>query len=172
MTEPIHSDIAEKNYDDFTFRPPRPSDAANIHHLVSASGVLDINSTYCYMLMGAHYAQTCTVVEDGEKMIGALCGYIPPEKEDTLFVWQITTDKQYRRLGVAEAMIESIIARLSPTAKFLEATVCPGNQGSLAFFEAFAAKRSTTVVKSLLFPASLFREASHEDEYLLRIGPL
>ncbi|MFT4849076.1 MAG: L-2,4-diaminobutyric acid acetyltransferase [Sediminicola sp.] len=156
----------------FTFRSPTLSDGPDMYDLVKSSGNLDLNSRYCYLLLGTHFSETCLVGFDGSEMIGVICAYRPPEKQNCLFVWQITTAEEYRTKGIADSMLDHLVKKLQPTMNCIEATVCLQNDASLAFFESFASKKNTAFKKDLIFPTRLFKEDAHEDEYLINIGPL
>lgn len=157
---------------EIVFRPPRPTEGVAVHDLVAGSPPLDVNSEYCYLLMCSHFADTCTVAERDGKLIGIQTGYRKPNETDTLFVWQIAVSPEGRGLGIGRGIIEHLISRFPDGAiRYLEQTVTKSNAASRALFESIARRHETEVNESLLFGDAHFGAASHEAEYLLRIGP-
>ena len=104
--------------------------------------------------------------------MGFVSAYIPPTKKDTLFVWQVAVDKDYRKNGIAAKMINSILLRSScRDVLFLEATVTPSNDPSKRLFASAASQFNAKLDTAPFFAKDEF-ENSHEAEDLVRIGPL
>src|SRR3546814_13200500 len=70
------------------YRPPRKTDGTRIWALIRSIAALDDNSLYCNLLQCSHFAGTCALAEIDGRAVGWISGYLPPEKPDTLFVWQ------------------------------------------------------------------------------------
>lgn len=154
-------------------RMPDLADGWAIHDLVSRSHPLDLNSIYCYLLLCDHFRETCIVAEHGSSIVGFISAYVPPAKGETLFIWQVAVDVTMRNRSLATAMLEGLLDRDHGTVCFLETTVTPSNQASMAFFSAFAKRRGATLTKTPCFGEELFGPGSgHEEEILVRIGPL
>lgn len=158
---------------DLRLRSPVPSDAAAITRLIEACRPLDVNSTYAYLLLCHHFADTCVVAERDGQIVGFLSAYLPPGRSDTLFIWQVAIAATVRGQGLASALIEHVLSQDSGTAvRFVEATVSPSNAASQALMQSLARRRAVECRVSELFPASLFDGATqHEAEELYRIGP-
>jgi L-2,4-diaminobutyric acid acetyltransferase len=154
-------------------RRPASSDAAAIQRLIEACRPLDVNSTYAYLLLCHHFADTCVVAESDAETTGFLSAYLPPGREDSLFVWQVAVAESARGQRLASSMIEEALGRKAcASVRFLEATVSPSNRASRALFEGFAARRGAECQVSELFPVKVFDGVqSHEPEELFRIGP-
>ena len=164
---------------DLRLRCPNPADAAGITRLIEACRPLDVNSTYAYLLLCHHFAGTCVVAEQHGGIAGFLSAYVPPGRNDTLFVWQVAVSNTARGQGLASSLIEEVMSRDAGEAvRFLEATVSPSNRASQALLRSFARRHGTECRVSACFPQSLFGEPSaheasaHEAEELYRIGPL
>ena len=71
------------------FRAATPDDGAAIWRLVQATGTLELNSAYFYLLFATDFGDTCLVAERDGRMVGAVVGYHPPRHPDTAFVWQV-----------------------------------------------------------------------------------
>ena len=156
-------------------RAPRASDAAAIWELVEASGVLDLNSPYAYLLLCTHFARTAVVATRNGELIGFVLGYKRPDDGHTAFVWQVGVAERARGRGVGRALLEAWFARCArdPNVHFLEATITPANDASRALFCSFARQHGAGLLERVEFPASLFPAgAGHEEEICLRIGPL
>ncbi len=163
----------EKNMEDFLFREPVLGDGAAIYKLVKRSPPLDLNSRYCYLLLGDHFSKTCIVAEHRSDIVGFISAYPHPKKHDTLFVWQVVVDKQMRGRRLAGDMLERLLARGDPSrVSFIETTVTPSNRSSLRFFQTFADTKGAGCRRVSYLTEDLFGEGRHDEEVLLSIGPL
>ena len=153
-------------------RMPEIKDGKHIYRLVKNSKVLDLNSEYLYLLIGAHFKQTSCVVEIDGKLAGFVSAYVPPGQPDALFVWQIAVGKTQRKRGLALAMLKDIINRpFCVPIKYLQASIAPSNYPSRALFTTLARDLAADYDEQPLFESSHFSK-SHESEPLLIIGPL
>ncbi|MCB1019372.1 MAG: diaminobutyrate acetyltransferase [Bryobacterales bacterium] len=154
-------------------RIPTPADAAGVRALVEACPPLDVNSTYAYLLLCSHFAQTCVLAEIDGEPAGFLSAYIKPTDPSTLFVWQVAVSPQARGRGVGSRMLDEAFARdASHGARYVEATISPGNAASWALFKTFAQKRGAACTSADQFRPEDFGPEAHEEERLLRIGPI
>jgi len=154
------------------FRQPGREDGPTLWRLARASGGLEVNSAYSYIMMAHFFGPTCVLAEDAGRPIGFVSGFIPPERPDTVFVWQIGVDPGERGRGLGRAMLSALVSRPAcATVRYLDATVTPSNRASRSLFSGFARAMGTAMAESEGFPASLFPEGAHEAEHLLRIGP-
>jgi len=156
-----------------TFRPPSPSDGREMWRLARESGVLDVNSAYCYIMLARYFADTCALAEREGRVVGFVTAFRPPVREDTLFIWQIAVDRAERGRGVGSRLLREVLDRpRSQGIRYIEATVTPGNQASRALLGRLARGCGTELSETAGFPGTLFPGPAHEDEQLLRIGPL
>lgn len=154
-------------------RNPTPADAVGMHRIVRESGVLDLNSLYCYLLVCRDFASTslvaCRTGGSGGGLLGFVSAYRPPRRPESLFVWQVGVAAEARRRGLALRMLTALVelpAAQGVTA--LEATVTPSNQPSRRLFERFAAAAGSAVEVGPGFGAADFG-GSHEREDRFRI---
>jgi L-2,4-diaminobutyric acid acetyltransferase len=151
---------------------PRTTDAAAIHRLISECPPLDLNSVYTYLLLSEHFSQTCIVAGRGDTIDGFVSAYRPPDRANTLFVWQVAVHERARGLGLARLMLNDLLQRpVCACVHYIETTVGPDNTASRGMFAGLARQMAAPVHEEPCFRPELFGAASHEDEPLLRIGP-
>lgn len=156
----------------FLYRRPIVSDAAQIYNLVKKSKILDVNSEYMYALLGLHFAKTSIVVECNNKIIGFVCAYLTGRENNILFIWQIAIDESYRKRGVALKALNKILRRnFVAGVKYLHLTISPSNISSLRLFETLAKNLNVKLKKRCIFDQGLFSQ-NHEREDLFIIGPI
>jgi L-2,4-diaminobutyric acid acetyltransferase len=153
-----------------TIGRPAVSDGVACWRLAEATGVLDVNSRYAYLLWCRDFAATSVVARHDGEVFGFVTGFRRPEEPSTLVVWQVGVDAAARGQGVAAAMLDALFDQV-PGVDHLEATVTPGNIGSAALFTRFAERRGAPVRRGELFGAELLGDG-HESEILFRIGPV
>lgn len=155
------------------FRAPRREDGAAISRLIGNCPPLDTNSTYAYLLLCEHFSQTCVVaVDESGEIDGFVSAYIPPQKPDVLFVWQVAVDERARGSRLAARMLHALMWRCAAKPiRYIETTVGPDNVASRKTFEAVALAAEAPIAETALFDAALLGDDAHEDERLLRIGP-
>lgn len=155
------------------YRKPRVGDAAAVYTLVDECKPLDLNSQYAYLLLCTHFAGTCAVAERNGGVIGFVSGYRKPDDDSVLFVWQVAVSPRGRGQGVGRGLLHEILERPELAGvRHLEATINPSNRPSWALFESFAKQRGASCATTTLFREEHFGDQEHEEEQLLRIGPL
>lgn len=154
------------------FREPAVEDGAEMWSLVKDTGVLDLNSSYSYLILAEHFAETCVVAERDGAVVGFVTAYIPPKQPDTLFIWQVGVAEDERGNGLASRMLEELLQRPAcADVNYLNATVTPSNGPSSGLFRSFARSRGTVCTVQQGFHEDLFPGNGHEPEMLFRIGP-
>ncbi len=154
-------------------RRPRPADGPALHTLVADCPPLDGNSVYCNLLQCTHFAATSVVALDGTGLVGAVTGYLPPGRGDTLFIWQVAVGERARGKGLAGRMLDHIVRRdACAGVRWLETTITGRNAASWALFERFADSREATLERSVMFDRARHFGGAHPTEFLARIGPL
>jgi L-2,4-diaminobutyric acid acetyltransferase len=127
--------------------------------------------------MCEHFSSTCVVAEKKSQpeseVVAFMTAYIPPEKPDTLFVWQVAVDASLRGQGIAKRLLADVLNRPAmQSIRFVEATVNPSNDASRNIFRSLAKQYQTDINEDLLFEASLLGDGDHEQENLVRVGPI
>ncbi|MGA1931178.1 diaminobutyrate acetyltransferase [Arcobacter sp. YIC-464] len=151
-------------------RKPRKSDGKKIHGLVKSTKVLDVNSEYLYLLQSTHFQDLCSVATYEDKVIGFVSGYMIPNEPNTLFIWQVAVDDNFRGNDLARRLIMEIINREELNINYLHTTVSPSNNASIRVFEKVAQHFQTNMQSAQFFVANDFAN-EHEEEVLYKIGP-
>ncbi|MDT0306774.1 diaminobutyrate acetyltransferase [Streptomyces sp. DSM 44917] len=153
---------------------PRTDDGAALWRIARDSRVLDLNSSYSYLLWCRDHAGTSIVARDASGgPVGFITGYLRPEAPRTLLVWQVAVDHGQRGRGLAAAMLATLAGRAGRAlgVNVIETTITPDNAASERLFTAFAARHGAPVEREVLFGADAFPESGHQPEVLYRIGP-
>ncbi|WP_281975840.1 diaminobutyrate acetyltransferase [Halobacillus litoralis] len=159
-----------KNY---VFSEPEKSDGAAVYEMIEAIPILDLNSSYSYLLWCEFFSETSVIVNEGKETVGFISGFINPTSPDTLFIWQVAVAETERGQGLATKMIDSILNRqVCQSVEYVEATVSPSNQPSQKLFKGFAEKKNVSCDISVCFEEDDFPGEEHEQENTFRIGPL
>lgn len=153
------------------FRRPIVEDGADLWRIARDSAVLDLNTSYAYLLWCRDFSATSVVATVDGNTAGFVTGYLRPDHPEAVMVWQVAVDAEYRGRGLGGGMLHHLVTELTPRASRMETTIAPDNEASIAMFSSFAAARGAQVEREPLFEPSMFPE-EHEDELLFRIGPL
>ncbi|MFF2887374.1 diaminobutyrate acetyltransferase [Paenibacillus sp. NPDC057967] len=160
-----------RNPSTIVYRKPVAGDGQDIWRLIKRAGGLDVNSAYCYLMLGDMFSETCCIAERDGRLSAFLSAFRKPEEPGTLFVWQIAVEPVLRGNGIGGALLKQVLSRQSNTGiRYLEATISPGNMASRSLFVAMARELASECKISEQYEASMFPE-SHETELLFRIGP-
>jgi len=156
----------------FVFRAAGPSDGAAVWRLVQATGALEPNSPYCYLLLVTDFGDTCLIAEQAGEVVGVVLGYHPPREPETAFVWQIGVMPVLRGRGLGLRMLQAWMALpANAHCAWVTATVAEDNPASQALFDRLAATHQTRCEVLPHFHAHQFPH-EHPAEPLYRIGPL
>lgn len=154
-------------------RSPTQADAASIWTLVKSTKVLDLNSSYLYLLLCRDFADTCVVATQDDRIVGVVTAYRVPDRPHCLFIWQVAVCSTVRHCGLGLKMLMSVLQRLQDTGgiQTIEATVAPSNVASRKLFHRLADELGGQLQEREGFPVELFPSGEHEDEPLLTITP-
>lgn len=153
-----------------SFNAPTIEEGHLLHKLAKEAGGLDVNTEYAYLLLGAHFSETCAIAKSDGNPAGFASAYIVPGKPDTLFVWQIAVGKNYRGQGLAKSMIKQILSRdACKNINNVEATVSPSNDASMSVFRSLAKDLDGSFNTAEYIKTSHFSSGDHEDEPLIQI---
>ncbi|TMW71284.1 diaminobutyrate acetyltransferase [Alteribacter natronophilus] len=155
-----------------TLTKPGVDDGAAMWELVKDS-TLDLNSPYKYLMMCKFFSETCVTAKVDDRLAGFITAFIPPEADDTVFVWQVGVDPSYRGRGIAGRMLSELMSRdICRQVRYLEATVTPTNEASDSLFKGYARRSGVHCDVKPCFPSRLFPGEGHEAELTYRIGPI
>ncbi|MFD1929439.1 diaminobutyrate acetyltransferase [Sporosarcina siberiensis] len=158
--------------EELLFRTPTEEDGKDVWQLIKNTGVLDLNSSYSYLMWSKFFDETSIVVETNKQIVGFISGFIQPKSADTLFVWQVAVDESARGKGLASRMLhENLHSDACRNIRYLEATIGPSNEASQALFLKLARDLKTTCKVTECFTENQFPGSGHEDELLFTIGP-
>lgn len=154
-------------------RQPAATDGARVHDLIVECPPLDANSVYCNLLQCTHFAETSAVAKADGDVVGFVAAYVPPEKQATLFVWQVAVAKRARRQGLGLAMLKTILGRMrGGRLQYIQTTISEDNEASWALFRALAEMLNAPHEVKPLFEAERHFAGTHATEHLLTIGPI
>ncbi|MEU1127507.1 diaminobutyrate acetyltransferase [Streptomyces sp. NPDC005899] len=159
---------------EFRIDTPRVEDGAAIWRIARDSEVLDLNSSYSYLLWCRDFAATSVVARDENgDPIAFVTGYLRPDRPRTLVVWQVAVDASHRGKGLAATLLDALAARVAAGQGLasVETTITPDNTASERLFTSFAQRHDVALEREVLFPGDLFPEDTHLPEVLFRIGP-
>lgn len=154
-------------------RPPRSTDGMAVHDLVKRCHPLDENSAYCNLLQASHFRDTSVAAEgpDGQ-LLGFVSGYRVPDRDDTLFIWQVAVSPDARGLGLGKRMMRDILERPGHEGlSYLHTTITPDNDASWGMFKSLARDLDAAVDSTVMFASDVHFSGEHDDEVLLQIGP-
>lgn len=175
-TAALKTPLAKGTKTVLAFRRPTYADGAAMWELTKGTGVLDLNSSYAYLMMAKWYADTCVVAEEigpeGTRLAGFVIGFVPPRQPDTIFVWQVGVDGSQQGKGLGKKLLRHFVDGAPADVRYLEATVTPSNAPSENLFRGFGRVTGADVEVRDCFPAHAFPGEGHEPERLFRIGPL
>ncbi|MFL4473348.1 diaminobutyrate acetyltransferase [Paeniglutamicibacter sp. MACA_103] len=159
----------ENTLSEATFRQPAVSDGQALWQMAHDSQVLDVNTSYAYLLWCRDFAKTSLVAEIGGAPAGFVTGYLRPDEPGTLMVWQVAVGAGFQQRGLAAAMLDELAARCG--AERLETTVTQDNAPSNRLFTRFAERHGADLTRTALFTPELYPDG-HDTEYLYRIAPI
>lgn len=162
-----------KTGDKVEFKTPTADDGKEMFRIVKESKVLDVNSSYSYLMWGKYFNETSIIAQHEDGVIGFVTGFLKPESPDTLFIWQVAVDPKFRGNGLATKLISRLISKLkNQNIRYIEATVTPSNEPSSNLFKGLAKKYETKCEIFECFSEDQFPDPSHEAELAYQIGPI
>lgn len=166
------STIMQKEKVSASIRKPTVNDGAAVWQLVKNTKILDVNSSYSYLLWCSHFSETSIVIEEDHEIIGFISGYIKPGANDCLFIWQVAVAEKGRGKGLATQMLKDLLTReVCKDIHYIETTISPSNIPSQKLFHRLARDLKTDIKMSEFLNADEFPDKGHEDEILHEIGP-
>lgn len=175
----LYLSSADIGQDDLRLRPPTIDDGQGMWRVAQATGTLDLNAPYAYLMVGEYFSETSIVALQDDEIVGFVSGFEAPDKPATLFVWQVGVDPSQHGRGIGGKMLLELLERWAQsriryleTTQFLETTVTPSNERSLALFHGLARRLNTECTVCDRFESDLFPDGNHEEELVLRIGPI
>src|SRR5699024_6175535 len=171
--KPILEATSEPHINDTLFKEPTLNDGAHVWQLVKDTKVLDLNSSYSYLLWCDYFSETSIVAKVDEEVVGFVSGFVKPNSPNTLFIWQVAVAESQRGKGIASRMIKQLLSRdVCKNISFIETTITPSNGASQHLFKSIARDLSAPLEIFECFSANQFPEKGHEDEQLHQIGPI
>lgn len=168
------ADFARARSEFLTIDTPRVEDGAAIWRIARDSEVLDLNSSYSYLLWCRDFAATSVVARDGSgEPVAFVTGYLRPDRPGTLVVWQVAVDRAHRGSGLAGRLLDALTSRVADARDLsrVETTITPDNTASDRLFTSYARRHAVALEREVLFDGELFPEGTHLPEVLYRIGP-
>jgi diaminobutyrate acetyltransferase len=83
-----------KEYLKFRIRNIVLPDIKEVYKLLVANRpYVGLNSRYTYFLLAKDFSDTCVVAEQDNKIIAFSSGYVPPDRRDTFFNWEVVVQR-------------------------------------------------------------------------------
>lgn len=153
------------------YRQPTVDDGARLWEIASDSQVLDVNSSYSYVLWCHDFPGSSIVAEIDGTPVGFVTGYRRERDPSTLMVWQVAVDDTYRGHRIAATMLNRLFDRAQRSGVVaMHTTISPDNIASQRLFESVAQARGLRFDRRDLFAADAFPDA-HEPEHLYMLEP-
>jgi L-2,4-diaminobutyric acid acetyltransferase len=153
-------------------RRPTPEDGVAVNELVEQCKPLDENSVYCNLLQCSHFSATSALAELEGDVAGFVSGYVVPEHDDSLFVWQVAVAPEARGLSLAKRMVFDILRRpMAKGIRNIKTTITPDNKASHGVFKSIARELSADIERDVLFDREEHFDGQQKTEMLWNIGP-
>lgn len=153
------------------YRVPTVDDGIRLWEIASDSQVLDVNSSYSYVLWCHDFATTSIVAEVDGRAVGFVTGYRRQSDPSTLMVWQVAVDDEVRGHGIAAKMLHELFDRVNRQGMVaMHTTISPDNVPSQRLFASVAKTRGLRFERRDLFAANAFPDF-HEREDLYMLEP-
>jgi len=149
---------------------PTKNSGYAIYKLIERCQPLDLNSPYLYFIQSHYFQKTCAVATCSNDVIGFVSGFISPLSHNTLFIWQVAIDQDFRGRGLALKLIQFILQQ-NNAIEFIETTVTESNESSLRLFYKLSKTLNTQIKKEIFLDQQQHFLNQHDSEYLFRIGP-
>ncbi|EMY33236.1 L-2,4-diaminobutyrate acetyltransferase [Arthrobacter crystallopoietes BAB-32] len=133
------------------------------------SQVLDLNSSYSYLLWCRDFADSSILATVDGEPAGFITGYLRPDEPGTLMVWQVAVDESFRGRRLAASMLDRLARQVD--AQRVETTITEDNEASIRLFTGFAGRHDAVLEREPLFTRDQYPD-NHDTEFLFRIGPL
>lgn len=164
--------LARRRAPEIIYRPPSTEDGANIWRLIDSCETLDENSLYCNLLQCDHFADTCVAAEraDNGALAGWVSGYLLPDTENTLFVWQVAVDKSVQGMGVGKKLLSALLERdACQDVSRLKTTITSDNEASWALFSSLARAHGGRLSHKPHFRKDAHFDGRHATEHMVTI---
>lgn len=161
----------DKNRLEFTIRNVTIGDIKEVYKLlITNRPYVGLNSRYTYFLLARDFYETCLVAKHGDEIVAFSSGFIPPNRQDTFFSWEVVVREDFRGNGLQKMLLISQIKKSG--VKYVEGTVNPSNEVSKRNFHELSISLQTFCKEYPLFSEEDFEMDGHEAEVLLRVGPI
>lgn len=152
-------------------RKPTKEDGSDVWKLVAECPPLDRNSMYMNLVQCDHFAETCVLAERAGRVLGWISGHLPPERADSLFVWQVAVHQDARGLGLGKRMLKALLNRPAcASVQRLETTITRDNQASWGLFRSFARDMGGALSDLPHFDRDAHLDGRHATEHLVTIS--
>ncbi len=151
------------------YRKSQTEDGKKMWRLIEEIGTLERNTGYFYALFAQEFANSCVVAEHAGELVGFVVGFRPPQRPDSVFVWQVGVSPSFRGHRIATGLLVNLLEHSG--ASVLEATVSEDNPASRALFRGIGRKLNVPCKVEPCFEPHHFY-GPHEAEDMFRIGPI
>jgi L-2,4-diaminobutyric acid acetyltransferase len=149
-------------------RHPSLDDGMAVFDLVNDCKPLDLNSRYLYLLQCSHFANQCVLGTANGNLAAWVSTYVLPEKQDTLFIWQVAVSKEFRYLGLGKRLIQWIVAQQVGIRK-IQSSITLNNTASWGLFNSLAQDWDSSLSSQVWLKQNDHFDGHHHTEILVEI---
>ncbi len=103
------------------------------------------HNEYLYWMLAEYYNSTSFVCYDSGSVIGFVSGLLSADKS-TVFVWQLCIHPNYRRKGIANRLLKSVLdVVVANNIQSIQLSMAQENAASYKLFEGFSGENSLTM---------------------------
>jgi L-2,4-diaminobutyric acid acetyltransferase len=163
-------EVYSKNNNKIKITFPTKKNGSAVAKLIRCCPTLDLNSTYHYLIQSHYFSKPCSIAFDNKKVVAFVSGFINSSKNNSLFIWQVAIDENYRGKELGIELIEFILNQ-NKNLDSIETTVTKNNISSRRMFQKICEKYKSRISELILFDKEKDFANKHDSEMLIKIGP-
>lgn len=128
-------------------RNARDDEASAIQALARQCPPLDVHTAFSYWVVTRYQQGLCLVAEQDDSLVGFLTATGTTDT-NLLYVWQIGVNQAHRGTGLAERLLDRLVAQATALGfRSMQVSIADNNAASLAVFSRLAARRESELTE-------------------------